>query len=209
MPSVTREQLEEGLSRYLPTDTIEPMAAVIVEWKVHLRISRERSSKFGDYRPPSEGKGHRISVNHNLNTYAFFITLVHELAHLLNWNEHRNRVDPHGKEWKSFFRKIMLPFQNRGIFPEDIELALLRYMNNPAASSCSDPHLFKVLSRYDDVPVIHLDDLPEGAVFRLPNSMTFVKGPRLRTRYRCKERKSGRTYLVNGIATVELVELPS
>lgn len=203
---MTQDDLVKGLSKYLPPDTAVPMAQLIVEHKVHMRVSRERSSKMGDYRPPHDGKGHRISVNHNLNSYAFFITLVHEIAHLKAWNQYQNRVDPHGKEWKGHFQNLMLPYLGKSIFPEDIEKALSRYLKNPAASSCSDPHLYKVLARYDDVPVIHLDDIPPGSKFGLGNGMVFIKGEKQRTRYRCKEVNKGRHYFVSGIAVVELLD---
>jgi SprT protein len=203
---MTRDDLVKGLSKYLPPNTAEPMAQMIVELNVHLRVSRERSSKMGDYRSPHDGKGHRISVNHNLNSYAFFITLVHELAHLLAWNAHKDSVDPHGREWKAYFQKLMIPYLGKSIFPEDIEQALARYLKNPAASSCSDPHLYKVLTRYDDTPVIHLDDIPPGSKFGLSNGMVFIKGEKQRTRYRCKEVNKGRHYFVSGIAVVELLD---
>lgn len=206
MAIMTREDLEKGLIKYLPPDTVEPLAALIIELKVHLRVSKQRSTKLGDYRHPHGNQGHRISVNHNLNQYAFFITLVHEIAHLLTWNRYQNLVDPHGREWKAFFQNLMVPFLGKGIFPEDVEHAMSRYLKNPAASSCSDPHLFKVLSRYDEHPVIHLDDIPAGAKFGLSNGMIFIKGEKRRTRYRCIEQRSGRAYFVSGIAEVEILE---
>ena len=199
-----RENLEIGLARYIPEQTVAPIAEHIVNLKVHLRITKERSSKLGDYRAPSDGRGHRISINHNLNQYAFFITLVHELAHLVTWNHFQHKVNPHGLEWKRYFQELMLPFQDKGIFPNDVELALRRYLKSPAASSCSDPNLQKVLSHYDSEPVIHLDDIPPGARFGLNNGMVFIKGEKRRTRYRCVEEKSGKAYLVSGIAEVEL-----
>ncbi len=203
---MTRQDLEHALIRYLPEQAVPALATLIMELHVHLRITKARSSKLGDYRAPHAGQGHRISVNHNLNQYAFMITLVHELAHLTTWNTHQHRVDPHGKEWKSEFQELMIPFLNQDIFPSDVLMALKAYMYNPAAASCSDPHLQKVLARYDEHPVIHLEDIPDGALFSLPNGMIFKKGEKRRTRYRCIEQKSGRAYLVSGVAEVELLD---
>ncbi len=203
---MNRQNLEQGLSKYIPQETVSSICDLIIELKVHLRVSKQRSSKLGDYRPPHDGKGHRISVNHNLNSYSFFITLVHELAHLLAWNRYQNSVDPHGREWKAFFQNLMVPYLGKNIFPEDVESALQRYLKNPAASSCSDPHLYKILTRYDERPVIHLDDLPIGTKFGINNGMIFIKGEKRRTRYRCIEQRSGRAYFVSGIAEVEILE---
>ncbi|HAD34265.1 MAG TPA: hypothetical protein DCF44_07170 [Chitinophagaceae bacterium] len=44
-----------------------------------------------------------MSVNGNLNSYHFLITLLHEIAHMLVWEQFRNRVKPHGLEWKHVF----------------------------------------------------------------------------------------------------------
>lgn len=203
---MTVEELEKGLGKYIPPAAVPSIARLVVELNVHLRISKARSSKLGDYRAPFNGQGHRISVNNNLNTFAFLVTLVHELAHLVTWNHHQHSVDPHGKEWKKFFRELMLPYLGKDIFPSDVEHALQRYLKNPAASSCSDPVLQKILRRYDQEPVIHLEDLPDGARFALPNGMVFIKGDKRRTRYRCTEQRSGKSYLVSGIAEVELLD---
>jgi len=203
---MNRQDLEKGLAKYIPPETVSSICELIIELKVHMRVSKQRSSKLGDYRPPHDGKGHRISVNHNLTAYSFFITLVHDLAHLGAWNCYQTSVDPHGKEWKAFFQNLMVPYLGKGIFPDDVEIALQRYLKNPAASSCSDPNLYKVLTRYDEHPVIHLDDLPPGTKFGINNGMIFIKGEKRRTRYRCIEQRSGRAYFVSGIAEVEILE---
>ena len=41
---------------------------------IHLRITGMRASS-GDYRPPT-GNGHQITVNHDLNPFAFLITFT-------------------------------------------------------------------------------------------------------------------------------------
>ncbi len=88
------------LSNYLPPGTYEPVIAFLEKYKVHLTVSRERKSILGDYRHRTHHDNHRISVNGNLNVYAFLVTLVHELAHLLTYEEYGNKVMAHGKEWK-------------------------------------------------------------------------------------------------------------
>ncbi|MBK1439577.1 SprT-like domain-containing protein [Parapedobacter sp. ISTM3] len=185
-----------------------PAAPVISRWindsKCQFRVSRSRTSKFGDYRPPHGGHGHRISVNHNLNPYAFLITTVHEFAHLKTWNTYKNRVKPHGQEWKACYRQLMQPFLQAAVFPQDIQMAISNYMNNPAASSCSDLNLFRVLQRYDankdDIQTV--EQLPENTVFVLKNGRVFQKKEKIRKRYRCIEVKTQRVYLFSPIAEV-------
>lgn len=193
------------LSAYIPAEAAPVIAHWIDIYQARLKITRRRSTKLGDYRPPHNGHPHRISVNHDLNPYAFLVTLVHEFAHLVTWNHHGGKAKSHGKEWKSFFRQMMQPFFEAGIFPEDIHAALDRYLENPAAASCTDLELLRTLKKYDPGHAdghITVEQLPEGALFILKGSRVFRKGPRLRKRYRCTELKTGRIYLFNPLAEV-------
>ncbi|MCO4293153.1 SprT-like domain-containing protein [Solitalea sp. MAHUQ-68] len=192
------------LQKYIPA----PAAPLIVKWIDHyqaeLKISRSRSTKLGDYRHPFDGKGHRISVNYNLNQYSFLITLVHEFAHLLTYNRHKNKVKPHGAEWKTAFQEMMKPFFEMKIFPGDVESALAAYMQNPAASSCSDMNLLRVLKNYDKKKedLLTVEKLPFNALFALPNGRKFQKLDLIRKRYRCLELSTKRMYLFNPLAEV-------
>lgn len=196
--------MEKILAQYIPEEACPTIAKWINFYGAELKITKNRSTKLGDYRHPYGSEGHRISVNHNLNKFAFLVTLVHEFAHLITWEKHRNRVKPHGSEWKHWFQQAMLPFFELAIFPQDIQLALERYMNNPAASSCTDVHLQKILKRYDPVTAAKgptIDQLPIKTQFKLGNKI-FEKGERLRKRFRCVEVKTGRVYLVSPLAEV-------
>lgn len=198
------------LSKYMPVSA----APIISQWIVNsgclFRISKHRTSKFGDYRPPYGKHGHRISVNHNLNPYAFLITTIHEFAHLKTWNTYKNKAKPHGNEWKANFRHLMQPFIQKGIFPNDVEAALVHYMNNPAASSCTDLGLFRVLKQHDIQKngAQTVEKLPENAIFTLKNGRVFQRKEKIRKRYRCVELQTQRIYLFSPIAEVTVLEYP-
>lgn len=194
---------QEILSKYLPDGSVDTILEWLDQYKFHLRISRSRTSKLGDYRPPTYRPYHQISVNHNLNPYAFLITLVHEVAHMLVWEKHKNGVRPHGKEWKQMFQKLLLPFIHQKLFPEDLEKALTGYLANTKASSVSDLELTRILKRYDQHPSTVLEDLPTGAIFSIYNGRTFKKLEKQRKRYRCLCLENKKTYLVNPLAEVE------
>src|SRR3954463_5857713 len=104
MHPVTRNQ--NILAKYIP----EPAVPLISDWIYHfnfkLKIKKSRQSKFGDYRP-RPGLNHLITINQDLNKYAFLMTLVHEIAHLLCYERHADRVRPHGEEWKECYRELM------------------------------------------------------------------------------------------------------
>lgn len=195
------------LAKYIPLEAAQIIAQWIAENSCQFTISRSRKSKFGDYRPPYAGKGHRISINNNLNEYAFLITTVHEFAHLKTWNEHKNRFKPHSLVWKNNFKELMQPFFALEIFPEDIKTAVSSYLSNPSASSCTDLDLYRALQRYDKAKEGHvvLEHLPQDRLFALSSGRIFEKGPKLRKRYRCIERPSGKVYLFNPLAEVKIL----
>lgn len=199
---VFMEKYKSILEKYLPAETIDPIISYLQQYRVHLRISRGRSTKLGDYRHPHKDRGHQISVNHDLNPYAFLITLIHEFAHLIVWEKYKNRVKPHGKEWKQTYRELMQPFTENGTFPEEVLEVLKTYMNKSYASSNTDLQLSRVLQRYDKKPSLTLEQLEEGSCFRLPNGRRFKKGPLLRKRYRCHSLDNKRIYLVNPLTEV-------
>lgn len=194
------------LHKYIPEKAIPLISEWIYKFDFKLRIKKGRSSKYGDYRPPVNGQNHLITINYDMNKYAFLITLVHEIAHLSNWNKHKDTVKPHGEEWKLHYKLLMQQFLIPEIFPADVIMALRKYMNNPAASSCSDLHLLRVLKKYDDrQQTVLLEEISTGATFSYNKDRWFVKGEQIRKRFKCKEVKTNRIYLFNPLTEVSLV----
>src|ERR1700704_952643 len=107
------------LQDYLPPGTYEPVLNYLRQFKVHLTVARERKSILGDYRHRTRETNHRISVNGNLNKYSFLITLLHELAHLLTFEQFGNKVMAHGREWKAIYSQLLDQFLKHHIFPGD------------------------------------------------------------------------------------------
>jgi len=198
------------LEKYLPAEAAPLIARWIDYFKCEFKISRNRNSKFGDYRSPYGGKGHRISVNYDLNPYAFLVTTVHEFAHLHTWNEHKQNAKPHGTEWKNNFKKMMQPFFEKEIFPPDIKKAIVSYLDNPAASSCSDLNLYRSLRKYDppkeSEAILTVEKIPLKALFKLKDGRVFRKDEKLRKRFKCTEVATRRVYLFSPVAEVELIE---
>ena len=199
----------EILRKYIPEFAVSTIASWIIEFDFKLKITKERSTKLGDYSSPRDGLNHTITINHNLNQYSFFVTLVHEIAHLKTFETHKNRVNPHGEEWKQSFRDLMYPFLNTDDLPLDILYALRKYMQNPAASSCSDVTLMRTLKLYDtDITNAHLillEHLPYRSHFIFNGDRIFEKGEKLRKRFRCQEISTGSVYLFSPLAEVEAV----
>ncbi|HSZ84655.1 MAG TPA: SprT-like domain-containing protein [Puia sp.] len=193
------------LKKFIPEESAQLALDYLHQFKVHLTITRERKTVLGDYRHAVNGKNHRISINGSLNKFSFLITLIHELAHLVTFMEYGNRVQAHGKEWKLLYRKILEDFLKLNIFPEDILAALKKSLHDLPASSCADEPLMRVLRRYDlkkDSSLL-VEQIAEGALFKMDDGSVFKKGKKLRKRFQCTEVSTGKLYLFSAIYEVK------
>ncbi len=197
----------EALKTYIPEGSFDLVMPLILQYKVHLLVTRERQTKLGDYRNAHYGKNHRISVNGNLNSFAFLITLLHELAHLLAFEQYGHKIAPHGKEWKQLYGGLLKDFLVANIFPEDIQKELELILHNPAASSCAEDGLLRVLRRYDKASLgkILVEDLKIGDRFMIRGGRIFERGEQLRKRIRCLELPEKRTYLFSPLYEVKKI----
>lgn len=180
---------------------------VVLDWlqrsSVVVTLSRPRSSKLGDYRAARGTQPHRITVNNDLNRYAFLVTLVHEFAHYTTVIKTRRWRNPHGAFWKAEYHRLMQPFLSPEVFPADVLHALHHHLKDAPAASCTDHRLMRVLRGYDADPRPFLMDLRENTIFRF-NRRLYVKGPRLRKRYKCRCLNDRRTYYIDPLAEVQL-----
>lgn len=157
---------------------------------------------MGDYRFDHRNGRQTITINNDLNPYSFLITYLHEVAHLLTFEQHGRKVAPHGQEWKNTFKKTLKPVLNEQNFPTDILQALINHFASPKATSCSDPVLYALLKKYDeDNGEVLLKEIPIGGLFQF-NNKTYQKLEVRRTRAICQEVKSKKKYLIALIAGV-------
>jgi SprT protein len=206
--AAVKEHPMHALAAFLPDGSFDKVVHYLHHYKVHLTVTRERKSVLGDYRNAVHGKNHRITVNSNLNKFAFLITLLHELAHLLTYEHYGHRVAAHGKQWKHIYGSLLAGFVDKTIFPPDIEDELKRSLTNPAASSCAEEHLMRVLRKYDTKKegIVLVEELPVNALFVTKDGRVFRKGEKLRKRYRCTELKTDMVYLFSAIYEVMAVK---
>jgi hypothetical protein len=197
-----------ALNSYLPDGAFEPVIDLINQYKVHLTVTKARKSVLGDYRHAFQGANHKISVNGNLNKYEFLVTLLHELAHLLCYELYRNRVDAHGKEWKSIYGQLLAQFIQKGIFPDDIKKALSKTLLNPAATANGETKLLLVLRKYNTVQkegIALVANIAEGVLFESLNGKIFKRGKKRRIRIECVEVATGQVYSFSALTEVKLV----
>lgn len=191
-----------SLQNYLPNNCFDKVVYYLTTYKVKLTITKKRKTILGNYKIDSQKQQHEITVNGNLNKYAFLITLLHEIAHLLTFEQYKNRVAAHGKEWKQCFGNLLQFFLDHSIFPGDVLEALNKSAKNPAASSCADDDLVRILKKYDSPSNANLqmiEKMPLGAHFKLENGEIFTKGEKLRKRYKCQNIKTKQYYLFSPV----------
>ncbi|CAN5360225.1 SprT-like domain-containing protein [soil metagenome] len=197
------------LHKYIPEKAVPAISEWIYKFDFKLKIKKSRSSKYGDYRPPFKGENHQITINYDMNKYAFLITLVHEIAHLSTYNKHKDNVKPHGDEWKLHYKLLMQQFLVPEIFPVDVITALRKYMNNPAASSCSDTNLLRVLKNYDvRENTVFIEDIHVCSTFSYNDNRYFIRGEQVRKRIKCKEVNTNAVYLFNPLTEVLVINTP-
>lgn len=197
----------EYLQKFIPAPAAPLILQYLNQYKVHLTVTRERKSVLGDYRHATHFKTHRISINGNLNQYAFLITLIHELAHLVTFLQHGNRVQSHGKEWKQLYAVLLKSFLQLEIFPADIQQTLVKSLHDLPATSCADENLMRVLKKYDQKEngLVLVEQVQEGKLFDIGKGQLFKKGKKLRKRYQCTEVKTGKLYLFSPVYEVKAV----
>jgi hypothetical protein len=197
--------MEEILLKYLPERSVSIIFELIRVNNVNLKIVNKRVTKHGDYRRTPDGK-HQITINSNLNKYRFLMTLVHEIAHLVAIEKYGRAIKPHGVEWKHTFQQLMLPFINPSVFPNQLLPDIANHFKNPRASSDTDAKLSVLLKQFDSkTDKNYIFEIPLGSIFRIHNGKVFKKGNRRIKRYECLEVNSGKVYLFQPNAEIELL----
>jgi predicted SprT family Zn-dependent metalloprotease len=198
--------MPKTLEKYIPQASVASIFQLITTHNIYLKIVNERVTRHGDYRKDAQGF-HLITINSNLNQYRFLITLIHEIAHLVAFNKYGRDIKPHGIEWKHTFQRLMVPLIRPEIFPNSVLSLVANHFRNPTASSDTDARLAFALKQFDErkPDVFFIHEVPNGSLFRIKKGRIFQKiGLRVK-RYECTEMSSGKMYLFNANAEVEII----
>ncbi|WP_299127238.1 SprT-like domain-containing protein [uncultured Winogradskyella sp.] len=197
--------MQTKLLDYIPSEAHAQVEALLSQTNIVVKVKKERKTKHGDYRPLPNGK-HQITVNGNLNPYRFLITLVHEIAHFKAFDTYGRFIKPHGKEWKHTFQYLMLPFLRPEVFPVDLLPLLAKHFKNPKASSDTDATLALALKQFDEPNnKNYVFEVNFNQRFKLYNNRVFIRGNKRRKRFECVEENTGKIYLFNPNAEVEIL----
>ena len=197
--------MHQKLQGYISDNAIPKVLKLLEHDRLVVKVKKERKTRHGDYMRLSNGN-HQITVNSNLNQYRFLITLIHEIAHFEAYKTYGKFIKPHGIEWKRTFQHLMLPFLNPNIFPSVLLPLLAKHFKNPKATSDTDAKLALALKQYDqENGKTYIFDVPFGTMFKLYNGRIFKMGQLRVKSYECMEIKTGRMYLFNPNAEVEII----
>ncbi|SFZ89317.1 hypothetical protein SAMN05428642_101151 [Flaviramulus basaltis] len=197
--------MQSKLQNYISNSALPQVLKLLEHDNLLVKVKNERKTRHGDYMRLPNGK-HQITINSNLNKYRFLITLIHEIAHFEAYKGYGRFIKPHGIEWKRTFQHLMLPFLNPENFPNNLLPLLAKHFKNPKASSDTDVKLALALKQFDEPnDKTYIFEVPMGSNFKLYNGKIFQMGKKRVKRYECIEIKSGKLYLFNPNAEVELL----
>ncbi|MGE5944256.1 MAG: sprT domain-containing protein, partial [Flavobacteriales bacterium] len=92
------------------------------------------------------------------------------------------------------------------IFPFELLPLLSKHFKNTKATRDTDAKLASALKQFDEPnDKTYIFDIPFGTLFKLYNGRVFKMGPLRVKRYECLEVKTGKLYLFNPNAEVELI----
>lgn len=190
------------LEKFLPENTLPFLKVWFGNYPCHLKITKNRNSKLGDYRKLPD-KSFQITINGTLEPQLFFFVLTHELAHLIAFEKFGRRISPHGIEWKTTFREMLL--ESIDVYKEDLKPIILKFSKSPKANFMASPELVKYFHREAEEDLLYLENLEVGDRFSHKKNV-FIIEETAKKRYLCRNLKTGLKYKVNVLAQVKKLE---
>ena len=179
------ETLDGVLSRF-PEQAQNMTKALFNEYHFLFRITTPRKTRLGSFKGVRLGARPIIQINSDLGPYTFLLVFLHELAHLVVIKKFGRKAKPHGEEWKTAYRNLIVPFINEQIFPLALTAELKRYFIKTPATFHRDTRLINTLSSLEGgKTMVTVNDVPLNSTFTLMSGREFVKLEKLRTRYKC------------------------
>lgn len=190
----------QSLEKYLPQNTLNHLKNWFSDHSIHIKITRNRNSKLGDYRKLRD-LSHEITINSTLQPQLFFFVLTHELAHLIAFEKFGRRISPHGSEWKHTFRIMLL--ESLEVYEDDLKPIILKFSKSPKANFMASPDLVKYfhIENQDD-DEIYIEQLAKGEHFIYRNQKYLLEGL-IKKNYLCLNLATGRKYSFKPLARVK------
>ncbi len=126
------QALQMALSDFFPPtclDILQRQLSAYPNTKIVTVPARRR--KLGDYCQMPSGE-HRITLNDNLSPFAMLLVLIHETAHLETRLRYGKAVQPHGKEWKETYSRLLKTYVYANVFPIEFADKVLQHAQKPS-----------------------------------------------------------------------------
>lgn len=192
------------LEQYLPESTLPFLKKWFADYFIHIRITKNRDSKLGDYRRLPD-KSHQITINSTLDKQLFFFVLTHELAHLIAFEKFSYRISAHGKEWKETFRNMLR--ESSDVYTIDLKPIIIKFSENPKANFMASPDLvryFHVKDSDDKSSFIESMSIDNTFLYKNEKYRILEKKKKL---YLCANLNNSKKYLFRPLAKVEKIIL--
>ncbi|WP_392437216.1 SprT-like domain-containing protein [Cruoricaptor ignavus] len=186
------------LPDFLPENALPYLKGWCGSFSLHIRITKERQSKLGDYRKLKDGS-HKITINSTLPRPLFFLVLTHEIAHLIAFEKFGRNILPHGKEWKHTFREMLV--ESLAVYPEDLRPEILKFAKSPKANFLASHGIARYFHNSDG-NLVTVEELSAGERFSYKGRDYEVLARR-KINYLCREARTGKQYLFKPLATVQ------
>ena len=187
------------LEKFLPENTLPFLKKWFGSYPCHLKITKNRNSKLGDYRKLPD-KTFQITINGTLEPQLFFFVLTHELAHLIAFEKFGRKILPHGMEWKQTFREMLLESIN--VYKEDLKPIILKFSKSPKANFMASPDLVKYFHKETEEGFVFVENLQIGEKFGYKDEVFLIEET-AKKRYLCINIKSKKRYYFKSIAQVK------
>lgn len=185
--------------------SVELFENIIASHPVIIKVSRARKTKYGDFRSFRDNRKDVISVNGNLSESSFMMTLIHELAHKITWDEYGRSVEPHGKEWKHNMYLLLVEFVRKEVFPSALATAIKLHWHDWKAVTIRMTEVYMVLQSLEGKSLVPLETLSVGDEFRTEEGKHFSKKEDLRKYSVCISLENQKLYKVHKNLLVEVV----
>lgn len=187
------------LEKFLPENTLPFLKVWFGNYPCHLKITKNRNSKLGDYRKLPD-KSFQITINGTLEPQLFFFVLTHELAHLIAFEKFGRKISPHGMEWKQTFREMLL--ESIEVYKDDLKPIILKFSKSPKANFMASADLVKYFHREAEEGMIFIENLSVGESFGYKNEVFLIEET-AKKRYLCKNLQNGKKYYFKNLVQVK------
>ena len=170
----------------IPKASLEYVNGLIKYENILFKLKNNRKTKHGDFSVKKDFSV-EITINSDMNSFRFLITLLHEISHFFVYKDFGFNTKPHGYQWESKFKELLIPVINNEVFPDDILRPLAKYAVNPKASTDTDLDLSIALNKYNVNVSSYIFDLRKGDKFKASNKKNYIVVEKRRKRYECLE----------------------